>query len=103
MSIYNDRDTYELKDPLSQAEAGVLDDSMHEDYAALYGGVRLGQWKWWRWDYLFDWGVIICLALLELCLAHLVFEPFKRYEPPNDPSTAYPHMEDTVRVFPSVP
>jgi len=54
------------------------------------------QWAWWRWDYLVDWAVLGVVCMTELLLSHLVFSPYERYLPANDPAVSYPNLPDTI-------
>jgi hypothetical protein len=76
-----------------------LEMSVSNDVDEEYGIINqpLSQWSWWRWDYLFDWGLIILIALVELSLTQFVFNPYDRYLPDHDPSLSYPLLPDTVR------
>lgn len=78
-------------------EMGISNDSRDEEYGFVHhSSPGLGQWSWWRWDYLFDWGLIILIALVELSLTQFVFEPYDRFLPKDDPSLSYPLLPDTV-------
>lgn len=81
-------------------EMGISNDSRDEEYGFVHhSSPGLGQWSWWRWDYLFDWGLIILIALVELSLTQFVFEPYDRFLPKDDPSLSYPLLPDTVPAW----
>ncbi len=78
-------------------EMGISNDSRDEEFGFVQtSSPGLGQWSWWRWDYLFDWGLIILIALVELSFTQFVFEPYDRFLPKDDPSLSYPLLPDTV-------
>ncbi|KAL6066522.1 Diacylglycerol pyrophosphate phosphatase 1 [Balamuthia mandrillaris] len=54
---------------------------------------------WWDRSYLYDWGALVFVALVESILTNFVIEPYKRFEPKDDPSLSYPLHKSIVPTW----